>query len=153
MTKNWSISELNEETGMDRRTIKKVLGETAPCDVDGKTEFYKLADFIHALTKRSDESQTALEEARTRLANTQADIAEVDRARLRNEVLEVETVFRVWENIAISIRRTVLTSALGDLEKDAILHELENLKVQDFMEQREFDKGTAAEISADIPAA
>lgn len=147
MTENWSISRLNEETALDRRTIKKILAETAPCDANEKTDFYKLADFIQALIAyhKDQSGASTLEREQARLTSAKADIAEVDRARIRNEVVEVETVFRVIENIFVSIRRTILTCPLPQEQKDAILNELRSLKIEDLVEQREFDQGPAAE--------
>src|SRR5262245_17520012 len=110
MLEKWSISRLNEETGKDRRTIKKILSATAPAETTDKTEFYLLKDFISALESYCAGEGGNLEAEQTRLTKAKADIAEVERARIRNEVLETETVFRVWENVALSIRRTILTS-------------------------------------------
>lgn len=147
MVEKWSISRLNEETGLDRRTIKKILRDVAPFDQDEKTDYYTLADFLAAYRRYYEPKQsgTSLEREQARLTAAKADIAEVERARIRNEVIEVETVFRVWENIIVAIRRTILTSPLPQTQKDSILNELCSLKVEDLLEQRDFDEGPAAE--------
>jgi phage terminase Nu1 subunit (DNA packaging protein) len=153
MAEKWSINRLHDETGMDRRTIKNILRNTDPCDYNESFPLYRLADFIEAIRKR-DEPKVAgdLEAEQTRLTAAKADIAEVERARVRNEVIETSTVFNVWENIAVSIRRTILTSNLSTEEKDSVLNELRNLKVEDFLEQREFDQGVASEVSESVHA-
>jgi phage terminase Nu1 subunit (DNA packaging protein) len=156
MTEDWSISRLNEETSLDRRTIKKILADTAPHDVDGKTEFYKLADFIKALVEyhkpKGDGSESALIRERTRLTAADADIREVERARVRNEVMETETVIRVWENICVAIRRTIETSPLPIQQKDSIFNDLRSLKIQDYLEQQGFTEGTYSEDTEPVSA-
>jgi phage terminase Nu1 subunit (DNA packaging protein) len=158
MTADWTVNSLSEETGLDRRTIKKILADTAPVESDGKTDFYKLSDFIKALIEyhkpKGDASEAALVAARTRLTNADADIREVERARIRNEVMETETVFRVIENRDLAIRRTILTTPdLTDERKDAILRSLQQVTLEDFLEQREFDQGAPAESESDLRAA
>jgi hypothetical protein len=155
MTQDWTINSLSEETGLDRRTIKKILKDTAPNDVDGKNEFYKMVDFVRALVEyhKPDNSSDALEREKVRKTAAEADILEVERARIRNEVIETETVFRVIENRDIAIRRTILTSELSDERKDAILRELQRVTVQDFLEQRDYDQGAPAEIEPELRAA
>lgn len=157
MTSDWTVNSLSEQTGLDRRTIKKILADTAPCDIDGKTEFYKLSDFVRAVIEyhkpKGDGSEAALLKERTRLTAADADIREVERARIRNEVIEAETVARVWENVCFSIRRTILTAPLPDEQKDSILNELRTLKIEDYLEQREFDEGSPSENAASLHAA
>lgn len=80
-------------------------------------------------------------------------LLDVELARARNEVIEVETVFRVWESVAMSIRRTILMSPLSDKEKDSILKELQSVKAENYMEQRKHDQGVDSPILRDVPAA
>jgi phage terminase Nu1 subunit (DNA packaging protein) len=149
MADKWTINRLADETGYDRRTLKKILATTDPCDANETSDLYWLSDFCRALVgyNAPEQSTGDLEAEQTRLTSVKADIAEVERARLRNEVIETQTVFNVWENVGASIRRTILTSPLPPEQKDAILNELRSLKIEDFLEQREFDQGTPAEIS------
>jgi phage terminase Nu1 subunit (DNA packaging protein) len=158
MTSTWTVNSLSEETGIDRRTIKKILANTAPQDVDGKTEFYKLADFIAAMREydrpKGDGSEAALVREKVRLTAADADIREVERARIRNEVIDVETVLRVIDNRDLSIRRTILTSDLSDDRKDAILRELQKaVTVEDILEQQDFVDGAASEDEPELHAA
>lgn len=147
MTENWTINRLADETGLDRRTIKKILQDYTPTDTDGKSDFYKLADFIEAMRKhdKPEPGEGDLEAEQTRLTAVKADIAEVDRARIRNEVIETQTVFNVVESVFVAIRRTIITSGMDQDRIDACLNELRSLKIEDFLEQSEFDQGTPAE--------
>jgi phage terminase Nu1 subunit (DNA packaging protein) len=146
MREKWTISRLNDETLLDRRTIKKILGDTSPIDSDGKSEFFYLADFLEAwrrhLTESHDAESLNLTMEQARLTKVNREKAEVQLAKLRHTVIDVESVFRVWENIGVAIRRTILTSALSDKEKDHILNELQSLNIDALVEQQEFDEGT-----------
>jgi phage terminase Nu1 subunit (DNA packaging protein) len=133
----WTISRLNFETGIDRRTLKNVLSTVKPVASDKQSVFYHLRDFVRAYRAHvspADEDGGDLVREQARLTKIKADIAVVERARVRNEVIDTEMVFRVWENIAVAIRRTVLTSGLSDKEKDHILNELKSFDANSLLE-------------------
>lgn len=150
MREKWTISRLSDETLMDRRTIKKVLGETSPIDSDGKSDFFYMADFLEALRRHDevDEQALNLTMEQARLTKVNREQGEVRLAKLRHTVIDVESVFRVWENIGVAIRRTILTSGLADKEKDHILNELQSLNIDALVEQQEFDAGAQPEATA-----
>lgn len=153
MLEKWSINRLSEESGKDRRAVKKILSNVEPCGIEvNGTELYFLKDFVAAIENAEEKNEKTADywQEQTRLTRAKADIAEVERARIRNEVIETETVFRTWENVGVSIRRTILTSNLSQEEKDSILNELQSLKIEDYLEQREFDQGTPTEISQPV---
>lgn len=152
MREKWSISRLSDETLMDRRTIAKLLGNTSPIDSDGKAAWYYLSDFMEALHghNKSKSASGDLEVEKTRLTAVQADIAEVERAKRRNEVIEADAVGKVWENIAVAVRRTILTSALSNAEKDHILSELKSMSIEAILEQQEFDEETGESLSKSV---
>lgn len=141
MREKWTINRLHDETLMDRRTIKKVLGETKPVESDGKSDYFHLSDFLEAWRKHLavDRETLNLTVEQARLTAANADIAEVKRAKLRHTVIDVESVFQVWENIGVAIRRTILTSGLTEKEKDHVLNELQSLNIDALVEQQEFD--------------
>lgn len=147
MAEKWSINALSDECGLDRRTIKKLLTTAEPADWDGENALYWMRDLVEALREKQQSEKDELIKQQTRLTEVNADIAEVSRAERRNEVIETETAFRVWENIGLAVRRVILVSELDEQSKDRILTELRSLKVEDFLEQREFDKGTPAEMA------
>jgi hypothetical protein len=156
MTEDWSISRLNEETGLDRRTIKKILSDTAPHDVDGKTEFYKLADFIKALQEYSrpkgDGSETALIRERTRLTAADADIREVERALLKGDVIKSDAFITGLQNLFIPLTRAIWTSNLSKAEKTTLINECNNAcSVKYFLGIAEADRVDIGE-SAETPS-
>jgi phage terminase Nu1 subunit (DNA packaging protein) len=152
MAKGFTVSWIAEHTGIDRRTIPKILRDVKPFDSNDNSDLYLLADFIEAL-RAHDKGKSGrgdLEAEKTRLTAVQADIAEVERAKRRNEVIEAEAVVKVWENIAVAIRRTILTSGLSNPEKDHILSELKSMSIDAILEQQEFDEETGESVSKPV---
>lgn len=135
----WTINALATETEFERSSIKKWLSSAGkkPVAIEGREEHYRLRDFIDAvvekeLTKR--EPRSGQLERKTKL---QADILEVELARVRNEVVEAEEVFRVLANRDIAIRRIILTSSLPPADQDQILRDLVNINIDDIMAERQ----------------
>lgn len=123
----WTMERAAKEFGCDRKTLSKRLterGETA--GEDGRFSTKQIADALYI--------GIDLEKQQARLTELKGDIATVELSRIRNEVLDTETVNRVWENIGVAIRRTVLTSGLSNKEKDHILNELKSFDVDSLIE-------------------
>ena len=151
MTRDWSINALADETGMDRRTIKKILQDVPPSDIVAENPVYRLKDFIDAIVLRErGGGEGELEKERIRKTRAEADILEVERARVRNEVIEVDVALHVIENRDVAIRRIIITSKLSKEEQDSILHELQSINIEALLEQREFDSGIATEVAAEL---
>lgn len=136
---SWTINGLFNRTAIDRRSWVAWLRDTKPTVVDGE-ERYPLRAIIDAIRANTTEETKDLERERARLTGAQADLAEMDRAVRRKELMEIETVFRVWENVALSIRRVVLVSGLPTRDQDTILAELKNATLAAMEEQAEFKK-------------
>ena len=137
---NWSINKIAVACGMDRRTVARILESVELSGRNGDVVLYSLSSFVAAL--RADcEVKGDPEFGGPRLTASLA-------AAARNAVIETSTVLHVWENVSASIRRTIETSPLPTGQKDSIFAELRALKLQDFLEQREFDQGQPAEDEA-----
>jgi phage terminase Nu1 subunit (DNA packaging protein) len=147
LVEKWSINRLSDETGKDRRTIKKILAEVRPIDQVSGDDVYSLRDFMDAwLAYESPSGPTrSLEAEKTRLTRAQADIAEVERAERRNQVLPLDAISRTWDNIALSWRRTITTSELSDTEKDSLLAELQSVTVNAYLENADVEELPEAE--------
>ena len=157
MAEKWTINRFADETGYDRRTVKNAVtrAEREP-EIDGRFEFYTLRDLVEAMSARpaiAEKESSALEEQLARKASRQADLLDIDLAERRNQVLQTETVFHVWENVIVAIRRLILTSKLPNADKDAILNELRTLPIEAFLEQLDFDQGSPAENAESSSAA
>lgn len=148
MSEKYSINRLYTETDFDRRTIKRWLDTSgkAPVDVDGKTEFYTLRDFIDAAIEcaRPATVDGGENPELTRKTRLQADILEIEKAKLELTVLDTEEIFRVLENRDIALRRVILTSELPDATKDKILNDLRSISIDDILAERNVSAGIAA---------
>lgn len=157
MPERWTINRFADETGFDRRTVKKSVdaSEREP-EIDGRQEYYTLRDLVEAMSQRpaqKTKEASALEIELAKKTARQTEILDVELAKLRNQVLETETVFRVWENVIVAIRRLILTSPLPEKQKDAILEQLKTIPIEAFVEQLDFDQGSPAEDAEAVHAA
>lgn len=88
-----SLSDLATLTRRDRRTIRKALAGVAPAKRDGKTIWYSAPVALDAIY-----TGTALDpqRERARLDAARADLAELQAATRRGELLEVRDVRDTW---------------------------------------------------------
>lgn len=148
MTEKWSINRLSDETGYDRRSIKKWLENAgkAPCDVDGKVDYYTLRDFIDAVVQnempKCDGDAAAELERKTRL---QADLLEIELAQKRNEVLSADEIFLVLSNRDLAIRRVIETADMPDAAKDKVFNDLKSIRIEDILAERKAAEGVPSE--------
>lgn len=126
----WTMERAAKEFGRDRKTLSKYLTERGErAGDDGRFSTKQIADALYI--------GVDLEKEQARLTARNADIAEVRLARARNEVIDTETVFRIWENIRVAITRTILTCGLTHKEKDHILSELKSFNEKSLVEFKE----------------
>jgi phage terminase Nu1 subunit (DNA packaging protein) len=126
---------------MDRRTIKRLLEKTDPCDFDSGDPVYRLKDLIDVLRGRGEDGSSNLEAERTRLTKAQADQAELNLSQARKEVVPVDVAFQTVSNMLFSVRRVIETSDLPNESKDEIYEQLTGLKPDDFVNEAKFEEG------------
>jgi phage terminase Nu1 subunit (DNA packaging protein) len=143
MTGTWTANSLADETGLDRRTVKKILANTAPVDVERiekgqrkDLEYYTLKDFVEALIlyhrKGEGGGISDLEEEQARLTKHRANIAEMEESRMRGDLLPVDSVFGFLENVIVRVRQEILsvptTRLVTEADLTKILNELYSLR-------------------------
>lgn len=124
MREKWSITRLNEETSIDRRTIKSILGATSPIDSDGKVDWYYLSDFIEAYKaylkgKMGGDAELIAEKIRD--TKESADGKAMDNEERRGILVEIADLCRRLEPIYTVMAQIVQSSKLSDEEKDQLL--------------------------------
>ncbi len=88
-----SISGWSRETGMDRRTVTKILNPIKPDDKDTQAKYWSARSWTEAVKiYYAPDDETTLNDERLRLTKAQADEREIAVAKARGEVLEVEYV-------------------------------------------------------------
>lgn len=130
MREKWSINRLCEETLIDRRTIKKILGNTSPIDNDGKSDFYYLSDFIEAIqsaTKAKAGSAAELIAEKVRDTRESADGKALANEEKRGIVVEIADLCRRLEPIYVAFVQIIHGSKLSDEDKAQLLERLHSI--------------------------
>ena len=128
----WNVETASREFGINPRTLAKNLANSdAPPGEDGMFSTRQICSAVF-----SD-----YEQERTRLTRAQADQAELDLAKSRNEVLPTDVSFQACSNVLYAVRRVIETSALMPSEKDDIYREIQAFKPEKLVEEKEFEEG------------
>ena len=105
IAQKWTVSGISAETGLDRRTVAKILGPVDPCEKSGRTKKYWLKDFIQAMRT----GQTGnLEDERIRLTRAQANNEELRLAANRKELIPAQEVEAEWVGMVATARALLL---------------------------------------------
>ena len=134
MNEPLTINALSQLTGLDRRRLKRDLGDLQPVE-DGKV--YDVSAALKRLFAAADARQSdtpEIQSERLRLLRAKAELADVELARAQKSVIDTETVARVWENLAAGIRRVVLLSPLPEADKKKICNELATVTRASYVE-------------------
>jgi phage terminase Nu1 subunit (DNA packaging protein) len=102
---DWTISGLSVETGIDRRTLGKMLKDAKPVGRRGKSDLYRIEQVITALRGSSGGDYN---EERTRLTKAQADHEELKVAQLAGELIPVDFVIETWQAQTQNMRAKLL---------------------------------------------
>lgn len=97
--KRWSISNAAGEFSLDPKTLSKAIRrESIEPGEDGKFSTVQICSAIYG----------DIDNEKLRLVRAQADTAEMERDKMRGELLEIETVARSWEDILLGVRQKFL---------------------------------------------
>lgn len=97
-TDGHSINKLSEATGIDRRVLTRQLENFEPVAVEGKSKLYTLRQVIESIRGPSATAEKA------RLDKVRADIAEIDLAEKRQELIPIETVMDLIAPLFSNVR-------------------------------------------------
>lgn len=139
--KLWSVNALSDETGIDRRTIKKRLAKLTPAKTEKDrsghaSPLYHGFEAFPALYGANGHAEVStIDESEARLKAAQAGREELKLQREREEVIETETVYRLWEAICTAVRGKVdrlpskVESRLGltPKQRKALEHETDEI--------------------------
>ena len=120
----WSIEQGSLEYAIDQKTLAGRLRKNG--EIPGDDKKYSTAQICGAVFGD-------LEAEKTRLTRSQADMAEVELAEKRGEVVQVQSAFLTVSNMLFAVRRVITMSGLSPEAQDAIFKELQGLKVEDFV--------------------
>lgn len=138
--KEWTLSGLSVELRMDHRGLSKKIEDVKPCRENKRSKFYRMADVVRALVDGNKAAQP-FEESRARKMAADADLAEIRAAQAARDVIEVETVLRVWEQVVVALRQKVMhAESLDESERREMLEDLQRIEIDEY-----FETGTSVE--------
>ena len=138
--KEWTLSGLSVELRMDHRGLSKKIEDVKPCRENKRSRFYRMADVVRALVDGNKAAQP-FEESRARKMAADADLAEIKAAQAARDVIEVETVLRVWEQVVVALRQKVMhAESLDESERREMLEDLQKIEIDEY-----FETGTSGE--------
>jgi len=138
--KEWTLSGLSVELRMDHRGLSKKIEDVKPCRENKRSKFYRMADVVRALVDGNKAAQP-FEESRARKMAADADLAEIKAAQAARDVIEVETVLRVWEQVVVALRQKVMhAESLDESERREMLEDLQRIEIDEY-----FATGTSVE--------
>lgn len=138
--KEWTLSGLSVELRMDHRGLSKKIEDVKPCRENKRSKFYRMADVVRALVDGNKAAQP-FEESRARKMAADADLAEIRAAQAARDVIEVETVLRVWEQVVVALRQKVMhAESLDESERREMLEDLQKIDIDEY-----FETGTSVE--------
>ena len=138
--KEWTLSGLSVELRMDHRGLSKKIEDVKPCRENKRSKFYRMADVVRALVDGNKAAQP-FEESRARKMAADADLAEIKAAQAARDVIEVETVLRVWEQVVVALRQKVMhAESLDESERREMLEDLQKIDIDEY-----FETGTSVE--------
>lgn len=125
---------------MDHRGLSKKIEDVKPCRENKRSKFYRMADVVRALVDGNKAAQP-FEESRARKMAADADLAEIKAAQAARDVIEVETVLRVWEQVVVALRQKVMhAESLDESERREMLEDLQKIEIDEY-----FETGTSVE--------
>ncbi len=125
---------------MDHRGLSKKIEDVKPCRENKRSRFYRMADVVRALVDGNKAAQP-FEESRARKMAADADLAEIKAAQAARDVIEVETVLRVWEQVVVALRQKVMhAESLDESERREMLEDLQKIEIDEY-----FETGTSVE--------
>jgi hypothetical protein len=132
--KEWTLSGLSVELRMDHRGLSKKIEDVKPCRENKRSKFYRMADVVRALVDGNKAAQP-FEESRARKMAADADLAEIRAAQAARDVIEVETVLRVWEQVVVALRQKVMhAESLDESERREMLEDLQKIEIDEYFE-------------------
>lgn len=110
MSEFYSISAISKLLGIDRRTAARLVEPLQPADKNRGHARYRLSDVVRSFAsgRVSGESDISLLEAKRRRAAAEAQIAEIELARLAGTMISIEEALEPFGTQCTAIRNRLL---------------------------------------------
>ena len=101
-TDRYTATRLSAELDLDNRKMRDILTRVNPVQVKGRSKLYLLRDVIpHAAKYLGAPDVIDLNAERARKVKAEAELAEIELAKEREDLIQVEIVRQVWGELVI----------------------------------------------------
>lgn len=159
--KLWSISALSVELGMDRRTVAKKIAAVKPAEEGSSGKLYRLADVLQAMATAAvaDQRPADFEDAKTRKMTADAVLAEIEVAKVRGQVVDVDVMAKAVAGDYALVRArllalpTKLTPLVVPMTDPAEVRDTIERAVAEALEELTVDRdlGGPGDTGSDLP--
>lgn len=98
----YTINKLSDITGMDRRGLTRLLEKTEPVETNGRSKLYTIRQVIESIRGPSATAEKA------RLDKVRADIAELDLAQKKQELIPLDAVLDMLMPLFSNVRTKLI---------------------------------------------
>ena len=119
-TDRYTATRLSAELGLDNRKMRDILTRVNPVQVKGRSKLYLLRDVIpHAAKYLGAPDVIDLNVERARKVKAEAELAEIELAKEREDLIQVEAVRHVWGELVIATCKYLVEQQINEaLEAD-----------------------------------
>ena len=104
-TDRYTATRLSVELGLDNRKMRDILTRVNPVQVKGRSKLYLLRDVIpHAAKYLGAPDVIDLNVERARKVKAEAELAEIELAKEREDLIQVEAIGQVVDQLAVHTR-------------------------------------------------
>ncbi|MDP6927027.1 MAG: hypothetical protein QGG84_08060 [Rhodospirillales bacterium] len=109
-TDRYTATRLSAELGLDNRKMRDILTRVNPVQVKGRSKLYLLRDVVpHAAKYLGAPDVIDLNVERARKMKAEAELAEIELAKEREDLIQVEAVRQVWGELVIAAKSRLLS--------------------------------------------
>jgi len=109
-TDRYTATRLSAELGLDNRKMRDILTRVNPVQVKGRSKLYLLRDVIpHAAKYLGAPDVIDLNVERARKMKAEAELAEIELAKEREDLIQVDAVRQVWGELVIAAKSRLLS--------------------------------------------
>lgn len=148
----WSISALAVEFRMDRRTVASRIADIEPVSETGNAKLYRLADVAEALVGAGKPAD--FDDARARKMAADAVLAEIEVAKARRDVVDVNVMAEIVADEYGAVRAKILgmpdklAPVLATTESVEECRELLRLTIHEALEELSSDRDVRSAVSS-----
>lgn len=120
----------SEDTGIPLATLRQAKAAGCPAFQSNRVELRPLLKWLFDPMRREGEVEETKEQAYRRKAVADANMAEIEEAKMRGDLILTQDVERWASGVFIALKQGILASGLINEEKDELLAHLQRLTIE-----------------------